>query len=147
VKVVRAAGASGASIPIARARAGALVAVADVNRDPGSELFVESARTSSGASVNVYGLHDGKLVPAGVTLSYGGDSASRAGFNCLAGNPPRLVQRTFELVGPTIHAWWKETEITYAWRGPHLVKTATRTFKHRGVPPASAIDVGAGCQR
>jgi hypothetical protein len=146
LKVVRASGGNG-SVRIGNARAAAAVAVAHVNDDPGSELFLEFSRISSGANAVAYGFHDGRLVPAGVTLDYGGDSASKAGFDCLAGKPRRLIQRTFELIGSTIYAWWKETDITYAWHGPRLVKTAKRTFKRRGLPPASETDVGAGCTR
>jgi hypothetical protein len=127
------------------ARAAALLAVAHVNDDPGEELFIQVSQISSGATAVAYAFHEGSPVPAGVILSYGGDSASKAGFDCLAGNPPRLVQRTFELIGPTIHNWWRETDVTYAWHGPRLMKIAERTFKHRGLPPARETDVGAGC--
>ena len=41
---------------------------------------------------------DGWFRP-GVYLSYNGDSGVEAGFNCLPGNPPRLIQRYFSFVG------------------------------------------------
>jgi hypothetical protein len=119
--------------------------VAHVNDDPGNELFMEVGRSSSGGTVVAYGLHDGKLVPAGPTLGYGGDSASRAGFNCLAGHPPRVVQRTYELVGPTIYDWWSETDLTYTWHGSHLEQLARRTSRHRGLPSGTEIQPGRGC--
>jgi hypothetical protein len=127
------------------AKAAALLAVAHVNNDRGDELFLQVSQISSGAAAVAYGFHDGSPVPAGVTLAYGGDSATKAGFDCLAGNHPHLVQRTFQLIGPTIHQWWSETDVTYAWHGPRLVKIAERTFKRRGLPPARETDVGAGC--
>ena len=144
VRVVRARG-GGATARIAGATVAAFLAAAHVNDDPGDELFLQTQEISSGSTAVVYGLQDGRLVPAGVTLGYGGDSATKAGFDCRAGNPPRLVQRNFELDGPTIYAWWTDTEVTYAWHGPRLVQLAKRTFKHRGLPPASATEVGPGC--
>jgi hypothetical protein len=149
LKVVRARGGIAATRVYAGcsgcALTAAVVAVARVNTDPGEELFLHVSHTSSGETAVAYGFHDGRLVPAGL-LGYGGDSATQAGFDCLAGNPPRLVQRTF-MGGTNIYGWWTETEITYAWQGPHLVKTATRTFRRRGLPPHSQTGVGAGCLR
>ncbi len=144
VRVLRAGG-GGATARIGRAKAAAIVAVAHVNADAGDEIFLQVSQVSSGADAVVYGLQDGRLVAAGVTLAYGGDSATKAGFDCLPGDPARLVQRTFELIGPTIHAWWRETDVTYAWQGPRLVKVAERTFKRLGLPPSRQTDVGAGC--
>jgi hypothetical protein len=144
LRVVRARG-GGATTRVDGAKAGAIVAVADVNDDPGDELFIQVSQISSGATAVAYGFHDGRLVPAGVTLDYGGDSATKAGFDCLTGHPPRLVQRSFELIGPTIYAWWRETDTTYTWHGARLVKIDQRTFKRRGLPPASETHVGAGC--
>jgi hypothetical protein len=144
LRVVRARGGR-VTARIDGAKAAAIVAAAHVNDDPGDELFIQVSQISSGAAAVAYGLHDGRLVPAGVTLGYGGDLATKAGFDCLTGHPPRLVQRTFQLIGPTIYAWWKETDATYVWHGPRLVKIAERTFKRRGLPPASETDVGAGC--
>ena len=136
LKVVLANGTS-VSTRITQTRAAAIDAVAHVNDDPGSEIFLEVGRISSGANGGAYGYHDGRLVPAGVTLDYGGDSAARAGFNCLPGNPPRLIQRAYENIGPTINGWWQETNITYTWHGPKVVQTAKRTFKRRGAVTAS----------
>jgi hypothetical protein len=134
-----------ATARIDHAKAAAIVVVAHVNDDPGDEVFIQVSQISSGATAVAYGFHGGRLVPAGVTLSYGGDSASKAGFDCVAGNPARLVQHTFELIGPTINAWWKETDTTYAWHSVRLAKIAERTIKRHGLPPASETDVGAGC--
>ena len=120
VRVLRARGGS-ATAPVDDAKAAAILAVAHVNDDVGDELFIQVSQISSGAAAVAYGFHDGRLVPAGVTLGYGGDSATKAGFDCLTGHPPRLVQRTFELIGPTIYAWWTETDVTYAWHGSRLV--------------------------
>jgi hypothetical protein len=126
-------------------RAAAIASVARVNDDPGDEIFLEVERISSGATVVAYGFHDGRLVPAGVMLEYGGDSAARAGFNCLPGNPPRLIQRTYELIGPTINGWWQQTNITYTWHGPRLAQTAKRTFKRHGAVAVSEMGMGHGC--
>jgi len=96
LRVVRARGGR-VTARIDGAKAAAIVAAAHVNDDPGDELFIQVSQISSGAAAVAYGLHDGRLVPAGVTLGYGGDLATKAGFDCLTGHPPRLVQRTFEL--------------------------------------------------
>ncbi|MGA2010446.1 MAG: hypothetical protein ABSH51_07940 [Solirubrobacteraceae bacterium] len=144
LRVVQAGGGI-ATVRVDGARAAAIVALAHVNDDPGDELLIQVSQISSGATAVAYGLRDGRLIPAGVTLSYGGDSAGKAGFDCLTGHPARLVQRTFELIGPTIYAWWNETDTTYAWHGPHLIKIAERTFKRRGLPPGSETEIGAGC--
>ena len=126
-------------------RAAAIDSVARVTDDPGDEIFLEVGRISSGATGVAYGFHNGRLVPAGVMLEYGGDSASKAGFNCLPGNPPRLIQRSYQLIGPTIYGWWQETNITYTWDGPRLVQTAKGTFKRRGAVTASETSIGRGC--
>jgi hypothetical protein len=144
LRVIRADGAR-ATAQIDDSKAAAILAVAHVNDDSGEEIFIQVSQISSGATVVAYGFHDGQLVPAGVTLAHGGDSATKAGFDCLAGDPPRLLQRTFELIGPTIYAWWTETDVTYAWHGPRLVKIAEHTLKRRGPPRAGETGVGAGC--
>ncbi|HET7572665.1 MAG TPA: hypothetical protein VFJ77_08350 [Gaiellaceae bacterium] len=128
-----------------RARAAAIDAVAHVNDDPGREIFLEVGRLSSGATGAAYGYDKGRLVSAGVALGYGGDSAARAGFDCLPGKPPRLIQRTFALIGPTIYGWWRETKVTYLWRGPKLVQTSKRTLKRRGAVTANDTGIGHGC--
>jgi len=144
LRVVRAGGGA-ATATIAGTKAAAILAIAHVNGDPGAELFIQVSQVSSGATAVAYGYQNARLVPAGVTLAYGGDSAAKAGFDCLGGNRPRLLQRTFLLAGPTINTSWKETDVTYVWNGPHLVKIGKRTFNHRGLPPAGETNVGAGC--
>jgi hypothetical protein len=126
-------------------RAAAIDAVAHVNEDPGKEIFVEVERISSGATAVAYGLHDGRLIPAGVMLEYGGDSATKTDFDCLAGNPPRVIQRAYELIGPTIDGWWRETNVTYVWHGPKLAQTGTRTFKRHGAVTVTNLGIGPGC--
>jgi hypothetical protein len=144
--VVYFAGGGRVSTRIGDARATAFDAVAHVNDEPGREVFLEVSRISSGAGVAAYGFHDGRLVSSGVTLGYGGDSGTQNGFNCLRGQRPRVITRNFEFVGPTVYAWWTETEATYAWHGPKLVRTSARTFREQGMPTASETDVGSGCK-
>jgi hypothetical protein len=144
LKVVLAGGGS-ASVKVDGAWAAAVDAIAHVNDGPGKEIFLEVSRISSGASAVAYAFLDGSLVPAGVTLSYGGDSAANAGFDCLAGNPPQLVQRTFALIGPTVYGWWRETDVVYDWSGPKLVQIGSRTFRRRGAVTAGEIGAGHGC--
>jgi hypothetical protein len=143
LKIVLANGTS-ASARIPQTTATWINSISDVD-DSGEEIFLEVGRSSSGATTTAYGYQGGKLVPAGVTLGYGGDSADGAGFNCLPGNPPRLIQRTYELIGPTIYGWWRETDITYTWHGPRLVQSAKHTFKRRGAVTASQTAIGPGC--
>ncbi len=138
------------------AKAAAVDSVAHVNADPGDEIFLEVARISSGATGVAYGFDDGRLVPAGVYLSYDGDSGVEAGFNCLPGNPPRLIQRYFSFVGPNeFTRSWRETEAVYAWHGPKLALLSKHTFKRlvslKFAPLASlksnATQIGTGCLR
>lgn len=144
LKVVLATG-TAVSTRISGAKAAAVDAVADVSDDPGKEIFLEVQRISSGAAAVAYGIHHGRLTAAGVTLSYGGDSATKADFDCLAGNPPRLIQRAYELIGPTIHGWWQETDTVYAWHGPKLVQISRRTFKRHGAVRILNEGIGRGC--
>jgi hypothetical protein len=131
----------------ALAHVAAIDAVAHVNDDPGDEIFLEVQRISSGATGLAYGYHAGRLVAAGVDLSYGGDSASASGFDCEAGRPPRVIQHAYRLIGPTIYAWWKETETVLAWRGPRLVGVNSRSFKEHGAPKGTDLGIGRGCTR
>jgi hypothetical protein len=129
-----------------RVRVAALIAVKHVDDDPGDEIFLEVSHISSGSNAVAYGLKDGRLVPAGVLLSYGGDSGSQGGFDCqAAAEPPELVQRVFLFGSPGVRARWKETELTYAWHGPKLLKIASRTFGENGNPSGREIAIGAGC--
>jgi hypothetical protein len=144
LKVVFADGAT-VSTRIAATPAAAIDAIAHVADRPGREVFLEIGRISSGATAIAYGLDGRRLVSAGVTPGYGGDSATRAGFNCFAGNPPRLIQRTFELDGPTLSGWWRETKTTYVWHGPKLEQTGRRTFKRRGPVTGNDTGIGRGC--
>jgi hypothetical protein len=139
------AGGGAATTKVEGAPAAAVDAVAHVNDAPGREVFLEVARISSGASAVAYGFRDGRLVPAGITLDDGGDSADKSGFDCLPGAPPRLIQRTFELIGPTVYGWWRETNVTYAWHGPTLVQISSATFKRRGAVNVGEMGIGHGC--
>jgi hypothetical protein len=133
---------------IERAGAAALISVAHVNDQPGKEIFLQTGQISSGSTVLAYGLYHGRLVSSGVVLGYRGDGGTRANFQCLAGNPPLLIRRNYELirgikvVDKTIYGWWNETSTTYAWHGPRLVKIAQSTFKRRVLPSDRA---GDGC--
>ena len=124
-------------------RAVTIVALRHVNSDPGSELFLQTFHISSGSTATAYGLSHGRLIPAGATLAYGGDSGLFAGFNCIRTGKPRLVQRTF-LLGAA-YGWETEKAVTYSWHGPKLVQIGKRTFKQRGYPVRSKIEVGSGC--
>jgi hypothetical protein len=141
LRVVPAAG-TAVTAAVTGTKTAAILAIAHVTRDPGDEVFIQTSQISSGSTAVAYGYQNGRLVPAGVTLAYGGDSADKAGFNCLAG---RLLQRTFVLTGRTINSSWRETDVTYAWNGGRLAKIAQRTFTHNGLPPARVTDVGDGC--
>ncbi len=136
------------------AKAAAIDSVAHVNADPGDEIFLEVGRISSGATGVAYGFHDGRLIPAGVYLSYNGDSGVEAGFDCLPGNPPRLIQRYFTFVGPNeLTRSWRETEVVYAWDGPKLAQLSKHTFKQlvalkfqpRDSLRSSETQIGTGC--
>jgi hypothetical protein len=141
-------GGSSVTTRIDRTRAAAVDAVAHVNADTGDEIILEVARISSGATGVAYGLHDGRLVPAGTDLFYNGDSGAQAGFNCLPGNPPRLIQRTFVFVGPAeFTRSWKETEAVYAWHGPKLRLLSRHKLGQRVAITGGETHVGMGCLR
>ena len=130
------------------AKAAAVDAVAHVNADPGDEIFLEVARISSGATGVAYGFHDGALVPAGVFLSYNGDSGVEAAFNCVSGNPPRLIQRYFAFIGPNeFTRSWREHEVVYAWHGPKLLRLSVHSFKRLVALKSSETRIGRGCIR
>jgi len=125
-----------------------VLSVGRVNNDPGPEVFLQVSQTSSGGAYVAYGLVDGRLVPAGVTLGYGGDSAAKSGFECVTGHRPGVIQFDYELLGPTINAWWKVTRVSYAWHGPILARTARRTFREHGLPKPRVADCqGPGLAR
>ncbi len=131
-----------------KAAASSLISVAHVSDERGSQIFLQTGQISSGSIALAYSVYHGRLVPSGVLLGYDGDSATQAGFQCLPGNPPGLVQRDYELtrgikvIRGKIYGWWRETTVTYAWHGPQLVKIAQSTLKRRGLPSQS---VGVGC--
>lgn len=135
---------------VQKAQAAALISVSHVSDEPGKEIFLQTGQISSGSTALAYSLDHGRLVPSGVTLAYGGDSGAQAGFQCAAGDPPRLIQYTYALIrgikavrnSVHIYGWWKVTTTTYAWHGPRLVKIAQSTHKRRVLPHDS---VGAGC--
>ncbi len=130
------------------ARVAAVDAVAHVSADPGGEIFLEVARVSSGATGVAYGFQGGKLVPAGVYLSYNGDSGVQAGFDCVSGNPPRLIQRYFAFIGPNeFTRSWREQEVVFAWHGPTLVQLSVHSFKGLVALKSSETHIGQGCIR
>lgn len=126
----------------------AIITVAHVNDDPGDEVFVQVGQTSSGSNAIAYGFYHGRLVPSGVMLGFGGDSGSQGRFDCLPGNPPRLVQRIFEN-GASSRYPWTEAVTTYAWHGPRLVQIAHHTtgLEHFNFMPGVGQDtgIGSGC--
>jgi hypothetical protein len=122
-----------------------LDASAHVNSEPGAELFLLVDQISSGTTAAAYGFDDGRLVAAGVPLYYGGDSGAKAGFNCVSGSPPRIVQRTYGLIGGSLDGPWKEISTVFAWHGPKLVQASRRTFNRRGEPTKAETAIGRGC--
>jgi hypothetical protein len=124
-----------------------IVAAAHVNDEPGVDLFIQVARISSGSGVAIYSDQGGKLVRSGVTLTYGGDSASRFGFSCVRAPEPAIIQRSYELLGPGIGGRWRETIDTYRWEGPTLHRTGSRSTIHHGWPGAGDVGVGTRCGR
>jgi hypothetical protein len=128
-----------------KAQASALISVAHVSDEPGKVIFLQTGEISSGTNALAYSLYHGRLVSSGVVLGYRGDGGTRASFQCLAGNPQRLIQHTYELtqfIHDSIYGWWNETTTTYAWHGPRLVKITQSTLKRRASPSDS---VGVRC--
>lgn len=125
--------------------AAAIIAVKNVNDDPGDELFLAIGGTSSGSDAIAYGYRHGRLIPAGVVLSYGGDSNVQAGFNCLPGHPARLIQRVYVPGGNLLTAPWRETDTMYIWHGARLVEAARRTYRRPPVARSKELNVGAAC--
>lgn len=141
------AGPHGTPMGAQRVRASYFLAIAHVNDQPGSEIFLQFGWLSSGSSATVYSLYADHLIPAGVGLAVGGDSASGWGFDCLPGSPPRLITRQFTLIGPNIYGAWKETEAIYTWHQARLVKQSQRVVTEHGQPPRSQTRPGRGCIR
>ena len=130
-----------------RAEAAALISVAHVGDGRGKEIFLQVQQISSGSTVVAYHLYRGRLIPSGVVLGYGGDGGTRAGFQCLSGNPPRVSLHNYELtrlIHEPIYGWWTETTTTYAWHGPRLVKIAQSIVKR---PVSPRDNVGVGCRK
>jgi hypothetical protein len=132
-----------------RAAAAALLSIARVGSERGT-IFLQTGEISSGSTALAYSFHRGRLDPAGVALAYGGDAASQAGFQCVAGNPPRLIQRTYNLIrgirtigdGTHIYGVWKVTMTRYGWYGPRLVRLGQSIATRRLTPRDT---VGRGC--
>jgi hypothetical protein len=145
LKVVRA---SGATVEVRLAPqipAPGIVAVGSVNTIPGGELFLYTSWYSSGPQVAVYSLQAGKLVNAGVSLNFGGDSANRFGFDCVQTPTPEIIQRDYSLIGPTIYGRWRLVTDTYAWSRATVRLVKHQTTIHHGWPHGSAIRPGPGC--
>jgi len=123
--------------------AAALLGIANVGQGSGEKIFIQVNEISSGSTANVYSLYHHRLTSAGVSLGYGGDSGVQAGFSCLS--RARLIQRVFIPLGNLLTAPWKETDSTFAWRGPRLVKIAQHTYKRHGMPSRSDTSAGADC--
>ncbi|MDA8068972.1 MAG: hypothetical protein M0T77_10240 [Actinomycetota bacterium] len=136
---------------VERAFSAAIVAAAHVRTVPGEEIFLQIQSTSSGSIVEGYGAYRGRLVPAGALLGDGGDSGAQSSFQCVAGNPPHVIQHAYVLLqgikvlhGITIYGRWQVTTTTYAWRGPRLVQISQSTAKRLLAPNDS---IGSGCTR
>lgn len=135
-----------------RAAAAALISVAHVSNERGKTIFLQTEQISSGSLALAYSFHHGRLVSSGAVLGYGGDAGSQAGFRCLGGSSPRLIQYSYDLIrgikatGNTIHIYgvWKVTATQYEWNGPRLVRLTQNTTKRRLIP---ADTVGRGCVR
>ena len=128
----------------------ALISIAHVSDQPGEEIFLKTQQISSGSLALAYGLYRGRLVSAGVLLGIGGDSGTQAGFQCLPGNPPVLLQHYYSPISRItffkgeLDGRWAETTTTYEWHGPLLLKVRQVTVKRRMRPSDTA---GIGCRR
>ena len=122
-----------------------LIEYGNVNNWPGAELFIQVGRISSGSWAVVYTFRGGRLIRAGVTLAYGGDSASRAGFTCHRRTTSTIVQHTFLLGASRERGPWQRTDTTYVWRGPRLRRAGRQTTTWHGLPPLNATGLGVGC--
>ncbi|WP_249018828.1 hypothetical protein [Conexibacter sp. S30A1] len=134
---------------VERVPAAAIVGVAHIGATRGEQILLRVQQISSGSTAIVYTPYRGGLVSAGALLAYGGDSGAQAGFQCVAGNPPRLVAHLYALLhgirilhGITIYGRWRETSITYAWRGPRLAQISSDT---RTSLLAPSDTIGAAC--
>jgi hypothetical protein len=119
-----------------------ITAIANVNNQPGDEIFLHLGSISSGSTVGVYAFDGRRLLRVG-TFNYGGDSAVAEGFACHQGHPATIVQHTFMLNGSRETGPWKRTDTTYTWVGAHLRRTATtHTTQRHGPPPKHLTDAG-----
>jgi hypothetical protein len=117
-----------------------LFSLAHVSDMPGKEIFLQVQQTSSGAAYVAYSFNGSRLISAGVGFSAGGDSADANGFACLPGNPPRVIERNYQLihgiklVHETIFGLWNEEVTNFAWHGLRLVVVSRHSFVRRLVP-------------
>lgn len=122
-----------------------LIEYGNVNDWPGAELFIQVGRISSGSWADVYTFRGGRLIREGVTLAYGGDSATRAGFTCQRRTISTIVQHTFLLGNSGERGRWQRTDTTYVWHGPRLRRAGSETSTWHGLPPLNATGLGVGC--
>lgn len=128
----------------------ALLSIAHVNEGPAREIFLQTGESSSGLSVLAYSLYKDRLISAGVGFASGGDSASGDGFECLRGNPPRVIERNYQLIHgiKVIHGMifglWREQVTALIWHGPRLALASRRIYRRRLLPKEN---IGADCIR
>jgi hypothetical protein len=133
---------------VGRVEVAALISIAHINDVSGREIFLQTGQSSSGSSALAYSLYQGRLISAGVGFGSGGDSADGNGFVCLPGNPPRVIERNYQLVHGVkvvqqmIYGIWKEQITTLVWHGPRLVVANQRTIERLLLPREN---IGAGC--
>ena len=79
-----------------------------------------------------------------------GDSAAGKGFDCVPGNPPRVIKRNYQLiegiklVHQVIFGLWKGDITALAWHGARLVVISQQSLKRRLLPNEN---VGVGCTK
>lgn len=122
-----------------------VVAVGTPGALRGAALFVAMDWSSSGPEVRVYTVAHGKLLDAGATLSMGGDSANRFGFQCVTAPKPEVIQNDYALIGPNIYGRWRLTSYTYVWAGHTLQPAGHAVSIHVGWPDGVATRPGPGC--
>lgn len=107
-----------------------------------ARIYIETGHISSGWYAVVYSLWHQRLLPADVTLSFGGDSAARSAFECRAGHPPTVVQHSWVLGKGGENGFWRQTDTTFAWRGPRLVRIGGSSSTRHGAPPVDRLARG-----
>lgn len=108
-----------------------LLGSADVDGQPGDDLFVDLAHISTYDTIAVFSLRDDALTRIFRGWAFGSDVDSRFGLSCIP-SQRRIVTRTFALTG---RSRWSRTTVVNTFRSDGTLRRGkTRRASVRSVP-------------